>query len=69
MGFIAKDPGGGDFDPTPEGMWQSICIGVFDAGTQTSDRFGEQHKGVILWEIPELRIEIEKDGKKQNLLS
>ena len=65
MGLIANDKGGVDFDPIAQGVHQAICYGLFDLGTQFSDKFGNwSHKILLCWEIPEERIQIEKDGKK-----
>lgn len=68
MGLIANDKGGVDFDPIAQGVHQAICYGLFDLGTQFSDKFGNwSHKILLCWEIPEERIQIEKDGKKFDL--
>lgn len=70
MGLTAKDPGGSrdDFDPTPEGLHPAIAIGVYDLGTQYSEKFGKStHRVLLMWELPECRIEIEKAEGTQNL--
>lgn len=68
MGFVVKDNGGYDIEPIPEGMHHAICYAVYDLGTQHSDTFNNDSRQlVIIWELTEERIEIEKDGKKQNL--
>ena len=68
MGLIANDKGGVDFDPIAQGVHQGICYGLFDLGTQFSEMFGKwAHKILLCWEIPEERIQIEKDGKKLDL--
>lgn len=68
MGFVVKDNGGYDIEPIPEGMHHGICYAVYDLGTQHSDTFNNDSRQlVIIWEIPEERIEIEKDGQKLNL--
>lgn len=66
MGLIASDPGGGqDFEPLAEGMHHAICIGIWDLGTQTMEKYGKPseialvHKVLLMWETPEERIEIE----------
>ena len=51
----ARDKGDSDFEPIPEGMTHGICFGVLDMGTQYSDKYGKNHKCVILWETPEHR--------------
>lgn len=67
MGLTAKDKGGG-FEPVPEDLHLAICYGIFDVGTQFSERWEKSvHKVVIVWEIPECRGDFEKDGKTVNL--
>ncbi|MHC4183576.1 MAG: phage replication initiation protein, NGO0469 family [Planctomycetota bacterium] len=65
MGLTAKDKGGGeDFDATPEGLHDGICIGVWDVGTHYSEQFGKSsHKCFIMFELIEQRIQMERDGK------
>jgi hypothetical protein len=68
MGLIAKDKGSGDFTPIPEGMHHAICYGIYDLGTHFSEKFGKSaHKVLIVWELPEVRIDVEVDGKLKNL--
>ncbi len=69
MGLIAKEPeGGGDFDPVAQGVHMAIAIGIFDLGTQHNETYDKMvHKILIMWELPDERIEIEKDGEKRNL--
>ena len=67
MGLIASDKGGG-FDPVPEGLHYAICTAVYDLGTQFNEKFGKSARKVLVqWELPEERIDIEKDGEKLNL--
>ncbi len=62
MGLIAKDKGGGDFTPIPEDLHLAVCYGIWDIGTQFSEKYGKSvHKVVIVWEIPGCRREF--DGK------
>lgn len=69
MGFLAKEKGTGDFTPVPEGMHHAICYGLYDLGTQYNEKFKKhERKALIAWELPDIRLEIEKeDGTKQNL--
>ena len=69
MGLTAKDTGSGkDFDPCPEGLHHGIAIGIYDLGHQFSEKWGKSsHKCLIMWELPKVRIDIEKDGEKLNL--
>lgn len=61
--MLAKDTSGnGDFEITPAGLHHAVCYGVIDLGTQFNPIFStEQRKCVILWELPDVTIEI--DGK------
>lgn len=68
MALTARDKGGGDFTPIPEDLHLAVCYGIWDIGTQFSERFGKSvHKIVIIWEIPGIRGEFERDGKKVSL--
>lgn len=68
MALIAKDKGGGDFEPVNEGTHHAICIGVFDLGTHFDEVYGKsKHEVLFMWELPNERIEIEKDGAIKDL--
>ena len=68
MGLMAKDSGGGDFNPVAEGVHNAVCYMVMDLGTHLDEKFGKRNHSILIgWEIPGERIEIEKDGRKQNL--
>lgn len=68
MGLTANNKGGGDFALIPEDLHLAICYGIWDIGTQFSERWDKSvHKVVIVWEIPECRGEFERDGKKVSL--
>lgn len=70
MSLIAKTNGndGGDYEPAPQGMHHAICYRVYDLGVQYNDKFQKsQPKVLIVWELPGVRIDIEKDGVNQNL--
>lgn len=67
MGINVKE-NGGQRDPIPVGMHQGICYAVYDLGTQFNEHFGKSiHKVLIMWELPEERIEIERNGEMVNL--
>jgi len=62
MGLIAKDRGGGELTPIPEDLHLAICYGIWDIGTQFSEKYEKLiHKVIISWEIPGCRGEF--DGK------
>lgn len=60
MTLTAKRPENDSFPPIPAGTYQAICYAVVDLGTQHSDFYGnDSPKILVMWEIPEERIEIE----------
>ncbi len=67
MGLTAKDPGGSDdFKPVPAGAWQAICCAVVDLGTQLNPLFNKEvYKVLIMWEFPEHRIQMQKEGEPE----
>jgi hypothetical protein len=68
MGLLAKDKGGSDIAPCPTGMHHGICYGVVDVGTQPAyGRFPARRKVVLLFEFPDIRIELpdKQDPKKK----
>ena len=68
MGLTAKDKLGGDFTPIPEDLHMAICYGIWDLGTQYSERWQKSaHKVAIVWEIPKVRGDFERNGKMMNL--
>lgn len=69
MALMAKDTGGGDFTPVPQGTHTAICNMVVDLGLQNSTYQGQarvRHECFIRWELPNERIEYERDGQKIN---
>lgn len=68
MGLIAKESGGVGFAPVNEGLHQAVAYSLYDLGTHFSEKFNKHaHQVLIIWELPEERIDIEKDGITQNL--
>lgn len=61
MGLTARKPQGNeDFEPIEAGVNQAICIRYYDLGTQYMEAFDKSARKVMLmWEVPESRIEIE----------
>ena len=70
MPLIAKDVGGGDFTPVPEGTHLAICNMVVDLGLQDTTFQGKptvKHQCFVRWELPHERIEwTDKDGTPKN---
>src|SRR6185436_8399648 len=59
---------GADIQPIDPGVYTAACYGIIDLGTHLNPVFGsEQHKILVQWELPEVRGEFERDGKKLNL--
>ena len=68
MALTAKKPEGEDYPILPEGVKLAVCIGLYDLGTQYQKKWDKEiHKVLIVWELPEERIEIEKDGEAKDL--
>lgn len=68
MGLIAKESGGGNFSPVPEGVHMAVCFSIYDLGTHFNEKFGKSaHSVLFVWELPDERINIERDGETQNL--
>lgn len=64
MALLAKEEGGSSFEPVPEGLHRAICYAVYDVGTQFSERFNSYARKIfVIWELPDLRIEIDGNDK------
>ena len=56
------------FPPLDEDQYQAICYAVYDLGTHYSEKFDKSiHQVVLIFELPEERIDIERDGEQKNL--
>lgn len=62
MSLIARDHGGGDYKPLPEGSHVAVCDMLVDLGKQ-SGPYGTKEQIVLRFEVPAERIEYEKDGQ------
>lgn len=68
MPFPVSRPEGQDFDPIPAGTVQAVCYAVVDLGTQYSEYYKKSARKVqVVWEVPEYRIELEREGRQVNL--
>jgi hypothetical protein len=68
MGVTARVPEGRDIELIPQETYQGVCYAVVDFGTQHIKEFNVDKERVLIgWEIPAVRIEIERDGKKLDL--
>ena len=68
---VADNSGAGnnkDFDPIPAAVHDAVCYMIVDLGTHYDERYKkDKHEVAIGWEIPALRIEVERDGAKTDL--
>lgn len=63
MAIMAKETGGKDFKKVPPGAHFAICNMVVDCGLQEGFNKKPQRKVYIRWEVPDERVEYEKDGQ------
>lgn len=63
MALTAKADGGSTFEPIEQGIHNAVCCWIIDLGMQEGFQGKMQHKIMLTWEFPELRIEVPvKDG-------
>lgn len=68
MGLLAKKPAGANIDPIPEDTYQGVCYMVVHLGTQHNEMFNTDTEKVLIgWEVPDVRIELEREGKMLDL--
>jgi hypothetical protein len=61
----AMKPKGNDYPPIPAGTHTAVVYGIVDEGTQYSERFNKSSPKVrIMFELPKVRIDIQKDGEE-----
>ncbi len=68
--MLAKDKGGGDFEPMEPGTLPARCCGIWDLGTHYEQGQGwakSIHKILLQWEFPTRRIEIDGEDKPRVL--
>jgi len=54
--------------PIPAGMYPAVCYAACDRGTHHDERFDKDKREVVLiFEVPGVRIDIEKDGVTKSL--
>ena len=64
----AREPERNPSHLIPEGVHLAICCGVYDFGTQYNQHFDKkQHRVMLVWELPEERLDVERDGQTMNL--
>lgn len=64
MPIIAKETGGREFKPIPAGTHLAICTMVADLGMQEGYSGKPQRKVYVRFEVPDERVEFERDGEK-----
>jgi len=68
MGLKAREAGGKTFEPVSEACHIAVCYGVVDLGTHNNPIYHkEQRKVLIMFELPDERIDLEREGKMVNL--
>lgn len=69
MSLILKKSEGKSSTPIPAGTHQAVCYGVIDLGVQAplNPAYKPAHKLLLMWELPDERIQLERDGKKLDL--
>jgi hypothetical protein len=65
--FIVEDKGGDRIPPVEPGVYQAVCVGLFDCGTDEGGQYGPKRKMVLVWELPQATIDIERDGETVTL--
>jgi len=60
--FVVEDKGGEKFPLIPAEVHRGVLVALYDVGTQET-AFGSKRKMVVVWELPELLIEVERDGQ------
>jgi hypothetical protein len=67
MALIARNSGGGSYEPVPVGVVQAVCCIVCDIGTQEGSYQGKpvsHHQCIIAWEIDAIMSQGEYEGKR-----
>jgi len=59
MVFVNDKGGGEDFPLVPQGTTPGWCIRVYDIGEQRSEKYGVKPKVVLVFELPEHRIDVD----------
>lgn len=55
-------------EPIAEGVHVAVCYAIYDLGTQYNEKFKKfANKILVTWEVPDSRIEIERDGETLDL--
>ena len=62
MPLIASEGDKKEYEPIEAGVHHAVCCWVIDLGHQYNEKWGNfQHKVLIAWELPNVRIDIEEN--------
>jgi hypothetical protein len=64
MVMLTDTGGGRDFEPVPPGQYAAICDMMVDLGMQDGGKWGPKHKLYFRFQIPEHRVQFERDGEE-----
>jgi len=65
MAFNVSANDGGERFLIPEGQYSAVCFALCDLGTQHDQIYGtNKRKMAVCWELPELQIDYEENGRK-----
>lgn len=74
MSTTVSDPGGGQtFEPIPQSLHHAVCYSVYDLGTHWNEYKPNPAQSKwnslvrVVWELPQVRMEFEKDGQMLDL--
>lgn len=65
MGLVVSVNEGGNFKPIEDGIYNGVCDLVVDRG-EIETQYGPKRKVYIRFQLPEERVEYEKDGEQVN---
>jgi len=68
MSLRVSDKGGGGFDPIVPGTYPAICHSMIDLGTHHDKTFNKDAAKILIqWELPDVRITVEREGRQVDL--
>jgi hypothetical protein len=68
MPLTATENTKSNLPPIEPGVYIATCYGLIDLGTHQNERFNKTARKVLIqWEIPDSRMDIERDGESLNL--
>ncbi len=68
MPLIAKESSGNHLAPIEPGVYVAVCYGLIDLGTHLNPKFEKETRKVLIqWEIPDCRMDLERDGETLSL--